>query len=136
MFGSRNVKSILITPVNALANITALPVFTPLHTATITGFSFVASAAVVGANADYVLIKLIQLANSSNVVATLNVITGVNVSGNARQNNTTNTTIDEVTSGMRLGLSVACNDTINVNLGSEATFQLDYVQGSPASLGF
>ncbi len=135
MFGSRNVKSILITPVNALANIASMPVFTALEPVTITGFSFVASAAITGANADYVLIKLIQLANVSNVVATLNVNTGVNVTANARQNCTVNTTIDEVSSGMRLGLSVACNDTGNVNLGSETTFQLDYVQGSPAALG-
>lgn len=136
MFGSRDVKTILITPVNALANITALPVFTPKSTVTVTGFSFVASAAITGANADYILIKLIQLANVSNVVATLNIITAVNVTANARQNCTINTTIDEATTGMRLGLQVACNDTVNVNLGSETTFQLDYVQGSPAAEGF
>lgn len=136
MFGSRNVKSIIFAPLNSLANITATPVFTPLETVTITGFSFVPTSAITGANADYVLIKLIQLANSSNVVATLNIITGINVAANARQNCTVNTTIDEVTSGMVLGLQVACNDTINVNLSAVATFQLDYLQGAPANLGF
>lgn len=135
MFPCMNPSSICFVPANAKANITAQAIFKPVQNTTITGVSVSPSANVTGANADYVLLKLIQLANASNVVATVNIIAGVNLTANTAYDLTLNSTLAPVAAGTALGLVATFNTVGNVNLGSEVLYQIDYIQGSPASEG-
>jgi hypothetical protein len=128
-------SAIKFIPSNAAANITAQPLFTAVGKTYITGASVVHSGAVVGDDTDYIAISLIQLANASNVVATINFKTGVNSVANAAADLTLNSTLNPVASGTVLGLTVLFGTTANINLGTMAMYQIDYVQGSPASEG-
>lgn len=132
-FPAMSPHSVIHIPSNAKANITALPVLVPVKKITITGVSVVPNAALTGADARYILLKLIQLANASNVVATINIKTGVNLVANTVREFTINDTLAPVGAGTVLGLTANFNDVANAHMGTEVGYQIDYVQGAPGA---
>jgi hypothetical protein len=133
-FPTMSPQSITFIPSNAKAAIAAQPFFVPVEKCYITGASVVSGTAITGNNTNYVAISLIQLANASNVVATINLASGTNATVNAVTDLTINSTLNPVAAGTVLGLTVAYGNTANINMAL-AMYQLDYIQGSPASEG-
>ena len=127
--------SLVFTPNNALANITYQAVFTPVHEVTITGVAIVAYNGCVGNNANAVLCKLVELANTSNVVATINYYATINATANTASELTINTTLDNVSAGKTLAAYVTFTNSSNTNFGTYWMAQIDYVQGSPGNEG-
>jgi len=91
--------------------------------------------ALVGNNANYVHLKLVQLGNTSNVVAEKNFYTGVNASANTATELTINTSLDNVAAGTTLAANVMFANYANLGMHGYWAAQIDYVQGSPGNEG-
>jgi hypothetical protein len=127
--------SLKFIPSNSKANIAYCPAFTPVETCYLTGVSVIGSGATTGDDTDYVDLQLVQLANASNVVATINFNTGVNGTANAATQLAINSSLNPVSAGTVLGWLATFGTVGNQNLGAMALYQIDYIQGSPAAEG-
>ena len=139
-FPYMNPHSITFIPgTNASENIGFMPIFVAPTALTVTGVSIVPLTAVTGATTnDEIYMNLVQLANTTNKVATLRVSATVNLAINTAQAFTVNSTVSSLTKGAVLGLNVSLEDEENSNFGNltqQCVYQIDYVQGSPGSEG-
>ena len=130
-------QTIIFVPSNAQVNIAALPIFKPIQTVTITGVTLTSPTAlnVSAAASSNVTVKLLQLANASNIVANLSLNSVSNLVANVARELVINTTLAAVATGTGLGLEVILANVANQSFGTAAMYQIDYVQGSPGSEG-
>ena len=134
-FPYMNPQSLTFTPANVSANVTMLPLFCPTQGVTITGVTLTSDTAYNSPSANMIQINIVELANSTNKVATLILNQTSNLVANTPRQFTLNTSLVGVLEGTVLGLNFSMQNEANTNLGAVGTYQIDYVQGSPGSEG-
>ena len=133
-FPYMNPQSIIFTLATA-ANIGMRPIFKPLQKVTITGVSLTSGTAVnVADAASEIRCNLVDISNATNVIAALVLNTASNLIANTACEFTLNTTLVGVAAGTILALNVGIENIANKTIDN-ATYQIDYVQGSPGSEG-
>jgi len=131
-----NPESIIYSPSNAQVNESMKPIFCPTQKVTITGVSLTSGTAVnVADAASEIWFNLVQLANATNVVATGYCNATSNLIANTPFQLTLNSQNKVVSAGTVIGLNVKIENVANTSFGTAATWQIDYVQGSPGSEG-
>lgn len=132
-----NPQSIILTGIaNFAANLTATPIFTPVNKITITGFSVVTDGAVTPVEAlTNINAYLINMAAPTAQLAFINVNTTCAMTANAALQ--ANIVTSTVAAGTRLAVYMTAANAANAagTWGTHGCYQLDYIQGSPASEG-
>ena len=119
---------------NARINIDMLPFFVAPNVLTVTGMTLSAASAVnVADAASEIRVNLVQLANATNVVASLLLNTASNLVANAATEFAVNSTVATLAAGTVLGINLGVENEANMNFGTFACYQMDYVQGSPGA---
>ena len=129
-----NPQSIIFVPSNAQVNLAMAPAFCPVQPCTITGVTLTSATAVnVADAASDIFLNLVQLANATNVIATLSLNSTSNLIANTPCQLAINATTCQIAAGVVCGWNVLIENVANKSFGTIACYQIDYVQGSPAS---